>query len=95
MFELVALLLFVVLPFGLGYVTGSYAAAFLPTLSLLASLLNYGLNPPEGPPDEVDVLPIIWVVASAVAVTVCMVGAALGRRMRRRRAARAAGGGAG
>ena len=83
MFELVALLLFVAAPFVLGYATGSYLSALLPAASLVASLVNYGVNPPPGT-DEVDVLPGLWILGSAVAVTVCWGGAALTRRLRRR-----------
>jgi hypothetical protein len=83
MFEMVALLLFVAVPFVLGYGTGSYLAALLPAASLIASVVNYGVNPPAGT-DEVDVLPGLWIAASAIAVTVCLGGAALARRSRRR-----------
>jgi hypothetical protein len=86
MFEMVALLLFVAAPFGLGYGTGSYVAALLPAASFIASAVNYGVNPPAGT-DEVDVLPGLWIAASAIAVTVCLSGAALARRSRRRRQA--------
>jgi hypothetical protein len=86
MFEVVALMLFVAVPFVLGYGTGSYLAALLPAASLVASVVNYGLNPPPGT-DEVDVLPGLWIAASAIAVTVCLSGAVLARRTRRRRQA--------
>ena len=87
MFELVALLLFVAAPFALGYATGSYLPALLPAASLVASVVNYGANPPPGT-DEVDVLPGLWSLGSAIAVTVCLGGAALTRRFRHRSAAR-------
>jgi len=86
MFELVALLLFVAVPFVLGYGSGSYLAALLPTASLIASVVNYGVNPPAGT-DEVDVIPGLWIGASVIAVTVCLGSAALARRTRRRRQA--------
>jgi hypothetical protein len=82
MFEFVALLLFVAVPFFLGYGTGSYLAALLPMASLIASVVNYGVNPPAGT-DEVDVLPGLWIAASAIAVTVCLGSAALARRASR------------
>jgi hypothetical protein len=84
MFELVALLLFVAVPFVLGYGTGSYLPALLPAASLVASAVNYVANPPPGT-DEMDVLPGLWILGSAIAVTVCLGGAALTRRSRRRR----------
>ena len=86
MFELVALLLFVAAPFVLGWATGSYLSVLLPTASLIAAVVSYAVDPPPGT-DEVDVLPGLWILGSAIAVIVCLGGAALTRRSRRSRQA--------
>jgi hypothetical protein len=78
-FELVAILVFFALPFGLGWVTRSYWSALLPATSLLVAIANYAANPPEGN-DEIDVLPGVWIVLSAIALVVTLGAAALARR---------------
>jgi len=81
--ELVALILFVVMPGALGYLFASYRAALLPGASFLAALVNYASDPPAGT-DEVDALPGLWILLSAVAVAICLAAAAVRRRARRR-----------
>jgi hypothetical protein len=81
--ELLTLLLFIGVPWAVGYGTASYRAALLPAASLVAALVRYAADPPAGA-DEVDVLPGLWVVFSAVAVLVCLGGATLRRRSRQR-----------
>ena len=80
MLDLLAILVFIAFPFGLGWFTRSYLAAILPLTSLVAAIVNYATYSFEGPPDEVDVLPGAWVVLSAIALVVALGGAALARR---------------
>lgn len=63
--------------------SASYWAALLPAASLIAAVATYASDPPEGT-DEVDVLPGLWIVLSAVAVVICLAAAAVRRRARRR-----------
>jgi hypothetical protein len=82
-FELVALIVFVAVPWALGYGLASYWAALLPAACLAGAVISYAVDPPAGT-DEVDVLPGLWIVFSAVAVLACVGGAALRRRSRHR-----------
>ena len=79
MFELVALVLFVVLPAALGYISASYWAALLPAASLIAAVISYASDPPEGT-DEVDVLPGLWIALSVIAVVISLVATTVRRR---------------
>jgi uncharacterized membrane protein YfcA len=85
--EVAALVVFVPLPFVLGYATKRYAAAALPALSLAAAVINAVTYHPSGPSDEVDVIPPMFVLLSAVATIGCLLGALIGRRRSRRRPA--------
>ena len=80
-FELILVLLFTVLPFGLGILTRSYWSTLV-WLALfvfaVAQLLDY-----EPRNDEVDVFPWIFMVGSGLAVLVCPAGAAIGQWRRR------------
>jgi Sec-independent protein secretion pathway component TatC len=78
-FELVTLLLFIALPCWLGYVTASYAAAAIPAVSLVASVISYAVDPPTGT-DEIEVLAALWVAFSIAAVVVCLGAATVARR---------------
>jgi hypothetical protein len=71
---LAVVVLFVVVPCLLGYATGTPWIAVLPGMSLSAALATWA-GTPRPYTDEVDVLPFIWVVASAVAVVMCLAGA--------------------
>ena len=66
----------------LGWATGRYLAALLPAASLVAWVVSYAVDPPPGT-DEVDVLPGLWILGSAIAVAVCLGGTAFTRRSRR------------
>ncbi len=76
MFEVLALLLFVVAPAIVGYRSASYRAAAIPGVLLIAAVVSYAADPPVGT-DEVDVLPGVWILLSALAVLVSLGGAAL------------------
>jgi hypothetical protein len=78
-FELVALILFIALPWTLGYKSARYRAALLPAISLITAIANYAANPPAGT-DEVDVQPGLWIAFSAVAVVVSLSATAVRRR---------------
>jgi hypothetical protein len=86
--ELIALVLFVGVPFLLGYVVADYWIVALPATSLAVAVTSLVVNPP-GHSDEVDVLPWAWAVLSVVAVLVCVAGVALARHNRRSGTARA------
>jgi hypothetical protein len=82
MFELIALTLFVAVPWSLGYLTGTYWVSTLPLVSLVLAVALYAADPPDHT-DEVDVLPGLFAAASAIAVVTCLGGAAIRRRSRR------------
>jgi hypothetical protein len=85
MLELVLLLLFVGVPWAMGYGTARYWATLLPAAMLVVAVLSYAADPPPGEyPDEVDAWAGLWIVFSAFAVVVCLAGAAMRRRSRRR-----------
>ena len=79
------LLLFVGGPWALGYGTARYWWALVPAVVLVFAVLSFAADPPPGEyPDEVDVQAGLFIVFSAVAVVVCLAGAAVRRRSRRR-----------
>ncbi len=83
MFELVAVVLFAAVPWAAGYISASYRMALLPVVSLVVAVANYATDPPKVS-DEVDVLPGLWIVLSAIGVVICLLVAAVRRRVRRR-----------
>jgi hypothetical protein len=70
--------------FASGYLTRSYLGAAVPGVALLAAIYGYTQRGPDTG-DEVDVLPAVFVVLSAIAVLAFLGGVALGRRARARR----------
>jgi hypothetical protein len=85
MLELVLLVLFVGVPWVLGYGTARYWAALVPAGALLVAVLSFAAAPAPGEyPDEVDAWAGLWIVFSGLAVVVCLAGAAVRRRSRRR-----------
>jgi len=81
---LLLLLLFVAVPWPLGFGTARYRAALLPAVASIAAVVSFAADPPPGEhPDEVDVWAGLWVVFSALAVVVSLAGAAVRRRARR------------
>jgi hypothetical protein len=80
MLELIALILFVVVPWIIGLATGSWWALLLPVASLVASVVVLVLYPPRQHSDPPDVFGILWVLGSIVAIVVCAVAILLRRR---------------
>jgi membrane protein DedA with SNARE-associated domain len=66
-----------------GYETRSYVGAFVPGTLVVFALYAYLNSTPSG--DEVDVLPMAFLVSTIVGVLVYLAGVALGRRARRAR----------
>jgi hypothetical protein len=82
MLGLLVLVVVVLLPWLIGYAAGNYWAALVPGVGLIVALANYlGSTPAHA--DEVDVQPFLWIAFSALAVLVCLGGAALRRRTSR------------
>jgi hypothetical protein len=81
MFELIGLVLFVLLPWLIGYGSGSWWTLLLPAASLVAAVVAYVVHPP-GHSDEVDVEYGLWIAGSGVAAVVCVVGILVRRRRR-------------
>lgn len=80
MLDLIAFVLFIAAPFWLGARTRSYWSA-LPSVALFVfAVARYRAHEPSG--DEVDVLPLIFMLGSGLGVFVCLAGAAFGRRYR-------------
>ena len=75
--DLIALVLFIALPFALGAGTRSYWSALAPLALLIFAIAQYRSYEPRG--DEIDVLPLAFMVGSALGVLVCLVGVAVGR----------------
>lgn len=81
MFELPVFLIFLALPLYVGYRAESYKAFLFPAILLCGSVLSYVSNRSSGgQPDEVDVIPVVLVVASVAGCFLFLVGVALGRR---------------
>jgi hypothetical protein len=82
MFEMVLILLLTAVPWGVGYVSGSYWAALIPGVLLCAAALELARRGASGT-DEVDVWPGVLTILCAVAVLLCLAGACFGRVRRR------------
>ena len=81
MFEILVLLFFLVLPFYVGYSWATKTAFLLPLALFCGSVLSYTSNGSSGgQPDEVDVIPVIYLVASVAGLLLCALGIALGRQ---------------
>jgi hypothetical protein len=81
---LLVILFFIGLPLVLGYATASLRALILPGALFLVALAYYESYRPGPNPDEVDVLPGIWLTLSGTGVVLCLAGVAVGRRKRSR-----------
>ena len=80
------LLLFFVVLFAFGFGTRSYVGVLVPGAVFVCAALLFlqSTHPPSTrTPDEVDVLPAVFLGASAIGVLVYVGGVALGRRSRR------------
>jgi O-antigen/teichoic acid export membrane protein len=82
-FELIALVVFVVVPWLIGYGSASWWTLLLPAASLVAAVVTYLVHPP-GHTDEVDVEYGLWILGSIVAVVACVVAIVVRRRRRAR-----------
>jgi hypothetical protein len=78
--DLIAFALFIAAPFWLGARTRSYWSAVLPVALLVFAIAQYRGYEPSG--DEIDALPLLFMLGSGLGVFVCLAGAAFGRRFR-------------
>ena len=83
MFTLLVLLIFLVLPFYMGYRWANYAAFLVPVALLVLSVASYlSSQSSGGQPDETDVIPGVYLAASVVGLLLCAWGVALGKQRR-------------
>jgi peptidoglycan/LPS O-acetylase OafA/YrhL len=81
MFDLIVLVVFVIVPWVIGFRSGRYWTAVIPGALCFAIVAMYVTNPPESTGDEIDVQPLVFLVSSVLGVLVCLAGAALRRRL--------------
>ena len=78
--DLIVFVLFIAAPFWLGARTRSYWSLVAPVALLIFFISQYRAYEPSG--DEMDALPLIYMVGSGLGVLVCVAGVAFGRRYR-------------
>jgi malonyl CoA-acyl carrier protein transacylase len=79
-FDLIVFVLFIAAPFGLGARTRSYWSALAPVALMVFAIAQYRAYEPSG--DEIDALPLVFMLGSGLGVLACLTGAAFGRRYR-------------